>query len=56
MDCADCGMYAIVRYHPDFPLDRLYEKLANLAPGRHVVPFVKFVLAVRVQEEMLREL
>ena len=52
MDCADCGTWAIVRYHPGYPFDGLHEKLANLAPGKHTAPFEAYVRSIRAREEM----
>ena len=50
MDCPDCGMWAILRYDPTYPLDGLHEKLANLAPGRHASQFEAVVRGIRREE------
>jgi hypothetical protein len=46
MDCADCGLWWIMRYHPDYDIDKLHDNIN--AMGRHKAPFEAFIRGVRV--------
>jgi hypothetical protein len=50
MRCQDCGTWAILRYHPDYPLDGLHERMRELAPGRHASQFEALVRGIRARE------
>jgi len=51
MDCADCGMWAIVRYIPGYSLFGLHDRMFDIAPGRHAAPFEAYVRAIRATED-----